>query len=117
MRAALFVLMAAAVSTAAIDSQAAAATPASAVAAPRLITIDVVAADARGRAIEDLKAADFDLREDTTALPLESVRLVRPGPGGATATPASDRQPAAIRTAADERQAASADGARLFAIF
>src|SRR6185312_7807236 len=118
MRAALFVLMAAAVSAAAIDSQTPATAPASAVAAPRLVTIDVVAADARGRAIEDLKAADFELGEATTALPIESVRLVRPGPGAqATATPASDQQPAAIRTAADERQAASGDTARLFAIF
>jgi len=118
MRAALFVLMAAAVSAAAIDSQTPATAPASAVAAPRLVTIDVVAADARGRAIEDLKAADFELGEATTALPIESVRLVRPGTGAqATATAASDQQPAAIRTAADERQAASGDTARLFAIF
>ena len=118
MRAALLVLMAAAVSAAAIDSQTPATTPASAVAAPRLITIDVVAADARGRAIEDLKAADFELREETTVLPIESLRIVRPGPGAqATSTPVSAQQLAAIGTVADERQAAAADTARLFAIF
>src|SRR3954467_10953050 len=118
MRAALLVVMAAVVSAAAIDSQTAATTPSAAVAAPRLVTIDVVAADARGRAVEDLKAPDFELHEDTTALPLESVRLVRPRPSDqANTIPASDRQPAAIRTAVDERQAASGDDARLFAIF
>src|SRR4051812_2420001 len=118
MRAALLVLMAAVVSAAAIDSQTAATTPSAAVAAPRLVTIDVVAADARGRAVEDLKTPDFELHEDTTALPLESVRLVRPRPSDqANTIPASDRQPTAIRTAVDERQAASGDEARLFAIF
>jgi VWFA-related protein len=118
MRAALLVVMAALVSAAAIDSQTAATTPSAAVAAPRLVTIDVVAADARGRAVEDLKAPDFELHEDTTALPLESVRLVRLRPSDqANTIPASDRQPTAIRTAVDERQAASGDDARLFAIF
>jgi len=118
MRAALFVLMAAALSAAPVDSQTAAAPPSPAVPAPRLITIDVVAGDARGRAVEDLKPSDFELREDATPLPLESVRLVRPRPSEqGNLTPASDRQPGAIRTAADERLAASSDDARLFAIF
>src|SRR6185503_13920127 len=68
--------------------------------------------------VEDLKSSDFELREEATPLPLESVRLVRPRPSEqANPTPASDRQPGAIRTAADERLAASSDGARLFAIF
>jgi VWFA-related protein len=119
MRAALLVLLAAALSAAAADSQTAA-TPATAapVVAPRLTTIDVVAADARGRAIEDLKASDFEVREETTPLAVESIRLVRPRPSDqANATPASDRQPAAIRSAADERLAAASDDARLFAIF
>jgi len=119
MRAALLVLLAAALSAAAADNQTAA-TPASPppVLAPRLTTIDVVAADARGRAVEDLKASDFELREEATPLAVESIRLVRPRSGEqANATPASDRQPAAIRTPADERLAASSDDARLFAIF
>ncbi|HXI28294.1 MAG TPA: hypothetical protein VNG89_07725, partial [Vicinamibacterales bacterium] len=38
----------------------------------RLFTLDVVVTDARGRAVEDLKPSDFELREDTTVLPLES---------------------------------------------
>jgi VWFA-related protein len=89
----------------------------STVASGRLVTIDAVATDARGRAVEDLKPSDFELREDTTALPLESVRLVRPRAGEPAASPAADRGPAPILTAADERLAASRDEARLFAIY
>ncbi|HJZ71931.1 MAG TPA: VWA domain-containing protein [Vicinamibacterales bacterium] len=86
--------------------------------APRLVTIDVVATDARGRPVEDLKPSDFELREDTGVLPLESVRLVRSRPAEPPgATPASDSPPAAILTAADERLAASRDETRLFGIF
>jgi len=76
----------------------------------RLFTIDVSAADARGRIIEDLKPADFELRAEGAVVPLASVRLVRAGgPSGDAA--------GAIETAADERQAAQKDDARLFAIF
>jgi len=128
MRAVLLLLIAAApVVTAAIGmqsssdtSQSTVSSPASAAPAPapRLFTIDVVATDARGRAIEDLKPSDFELREDTTVLPLESVRLVHSRTGGPPGvTPAGDRQPDAILTAADERLAASRDETRLFAIF
>src|SRR5262249_1973687 len=86
--------------------------------APRLVTIDVVATDARGRPVEDLKPSDFELREDTGVLPLESVRLVRSRPADPPgATPARDSRPAAILTAADERMAASRDETRLFGIF
>jgi len=84
----------------------------------RLFTLDVVVTDARGRAVEDLKPSDFELREDTTVLPLESVRLVRTAPADpVTATAAADRAPTPILTAADERLAASRDETRLFAIF
>jgi VWFA-related protein len=78
---------------------------------PRLFTIDVSAADARGRAVDDLKPADFELREEGSLVPLESVRLVRVG-GGSQAD-----APALIQSAVDERQAAVKDDARLFAIF
>ena len=79
-------------------------------ATPRLFTIDVSAADARGRIVEDLKPADFELRAEGAVLPLASVRLVRAGV--ASGDPAG-----AIESAADERQAAQQDDARLFAIF
>src|SRR5262249_12113365 len=126
MRAAILLLIAAApVVTAAISVQSSdtsqsivSSPPSTAPApAPRLFTIDVVATDARGRAVEALKPSDFELREDTTALPLESVRLVRPRAGASPgAAPASDRPPPAVVTAADERLAASRDETRLFAI-
>src|SRR4051794_21071515 len=77
----------------------------------RLVTIDVTVTDRRGRAITDLKPADFDLREGTLPLPLESVRLVR-----VAAAPQVDA-PEGIQSAADERLAAGHDQARLFAIF
>src|SRR4051812_18377632 len=113
----LGLIAAAAVSAAASGSQPPATGLSPSVAA-RLVTIDLVASDARGRAVEDLKAADFDVHEDTTALELESVRLVRPRPNQQPSpTPAGDFQAAPIRTAGDERQAASGDGASLFAIF
>ena len=77
----------------------------------RLVTIDVTVTDPRGRTITDLKASDFDLREGTLALPVESVRLVRVAPA-----PQADA-PAGIQSAADERLAAGQDQARLFAIY
>ena len=77
--------------------------------ADRLVTIDLVATDARGRAVENLTAADFDLREEGAPIALESVRFVRVS----AAAPA----PRPIQTAADEHQAAARDAARLFAIF
>ena len=43
----------------------------------RLVTFDVIATDARGRVVADLKPSDFDVREDTTPLTLESVRPVQ----------------------------------------
>src|SRR5437879_38887 len=42
-----------------------------------LANIDVIVSDARGRGIADLKAADFELREEGTAQTLEQVRFVR----------------------------------------
>src|SRR5450432_160320 len=92
-----------------VAAQSAVADPQSAI--PRLVTIDVTVTDARGRAVVDLKPADFELREGGAGMPIESVRLVRVN-GGAAAEP-----PAAIQTDADEHLAASQDEARLFAIF
>jgi VWFA-related protein len=78
---------------------------------PRLVTIDVGASDARGRRLDDLKASDFELREEGAPVPIESVRLVR---AGGEAYPDA---PAAILTADEEQQAAKGSQARLFAIF
>lgn len=76
----------------------------------QLVTIDVSASDARGRRVDDLKPADFELREEGAVVPIESVRLVRSGG-------ASGAAPSAVPPAADEQQAATGNEARLFAIF
>jgi VWFA-related protein len=78
---------------------------------PRLVTVDIAVTDARGRAITDLQPSDFELREGSTLLPLESVRLVRAAAGSQT------EPRARIQSSADERLAAGQDEARLFAIF
>src|SRR5947209_6300548 len=52
---------------------------------PHTVRIDVVLSDARGRVVDTLKPADFDLTEDGMSQPIESVKLVRvdPSPQGA----------------------------------
>src|SRR5437773_3329509 len=77
----------------------------------RLVPVDVMAADARGGLVDDLKPGDFELREEGAPLTLESVRLVR-----VSTEPQADAA-VLIRTASDERQAAVKEDARLFAIF
>jgi VWFA-related protein len=47
---------------------------------PHTVRIDVVLSDARGRVVDTLKPADFDLTEDGMSQPIESVRLVRVDP-------------------------------------
>ena len=44
-----------------------------------VVRIDVIATDARGRAVESLKAADFELREDGALQALDEVRFVKTG--------------------------------------
>jgi VWFA-related protein len=60
--------------------------------------------------VDDLKAADFELREDGAMQTLQSVRLV-------DNTGAHDTTPVAVRSADDERAAAKVPGARVFALF
>jgi hypothetical protein len=49
----------------------------------QVVRIDVLATDARGRALETLKPADFEVRDDGVVRPLDDVRLVRPSPDDA----------------------------------
>jgi VWFA-related protein len=58
--------------------QSAAASPPDSAPQPLEVRIDVVAADARGRIIDNLKPADFEIRDDGVAQPAEAVRIVRP---------------------------------------
>jgi hypothetical protein len=68
-----------------------------------LVHIDVFATDARGRTIDDLKPADFELREEGAMQALQSVRFV-------DNTRAPDAAPARIQSADDERAAAKGRG-------
>src|SRR4029077_3929791 len=76
-----------------------------------LVTVDVAVTDVRGRAIADLQPSDFELREGSALLPLESVRFVRAAAGSQTEPRAQ------IQSSDDERLHAGRDEARLFAIF
>src|SRR5262245_45836598 len=76
----------------------------------RLVRMDVFATDARGRAIEDLKSGDFELREEGNAQTIEAARFVPVAPGG-------DGGPVVIQSSTDERAAAARQGVRLFALF
>ena len=71
------------------------------------IRIDAVVTDASGRPIVDLRPADFELREDGVARPLDAVEL-RTLP-----KPSEVVQP--IQTKSEEEQAARKPGARVFA--
>ncbi len=52
--------------------------PAPPQARPVPVRIDLVATDGRGRILDNLKPADFELRDDGVAQPADSVTLVRP---------------------------------------
>src|ERR1700674_5788719 len=78
-----------------------------------LVRIDVIATDARGRAVENLKAADFELREDGVVQAIDDVRFVKVRvPGASAADPAP-----AVASADDERLAAAGDNTRVFGIY
>src|SRR5436309_2119385 len=61
-----------------INPQSAVRNPQSETHTPQVIRIDVIAADAKGRALSNLKPADFELRDDGVPQPIESVRYVQP---------------------------------------
>jgi VWFA-related protein len=70
--------------------------PAAEVPLNNLPTLDVVVEDGRGQAVETLGPSDFTVIEQSHALAVESVRLVRPGAGsvGVSAVPVSNTAPA-----------------------
>jgi len=83
-----------------------------------VVRIDVSAFDARGRFVDKLSAADFELREDGQPQTIDAVRLVRSAGGGAGGA-AGDVEvtAAAITSESDEQAEAQRPGARLFAIY
>ncbi len=74
--------------------------------------IDAAAFDARGRFVETLTAADFELREDGAPQAIESARLVR-GTASAQKAPAENSS----GSSGEEQAEALQPGARLFAIY
>ena len=98
-------LMALCVSVAAVGAQQAPARPADA-AVP--VRIDVVVTDAKGQAILDLRAADFEIVENGATRALDAAEL-RTLPRAVDA--------AVIETEADEARAARQPGTRVFAFF
>jgi VWFA-related protein len=56
------------------------------------VRIDVIAADARGRVLDNLEPADFELRDDGVVQPIDAVRFVKP----------SDEQPRLVAMFLDE---------------
>src|SRR5690348_14258297 len=74
------------------------------------VRIDIAAFDARGRFVETLTAADFDLREDGAPQTIEGAKLVR----AAGTAPASASTPGG--SGAEQADAAE-PGTRLFAIY
>ncbi len=74
------------------------------------VRIDIGAFDARGRFVETLTAADFELREDGAPQAIEAAKLVRAG--GTTPVSAASRG-----TAETEQADALQPGTRLFAIY
>jgi VWFA-related protein len=74
------------------------------------VTLDLVAADARGRSIEGLTPADLDVSEGGVAVPVSSVQLVR-----ASGTPGQELPPRVVGIFLDEfhvSPGASADSVR-----
>src|SRR5712691_667675 len=79
--------------------------------APRTVRVDVIATDKSGRAVENLKPSDFELREDGEAQPLDEARFIRidRSRAGEPADP--------IESDADETSAAARADTRLFAVY
>ena len=76
-----------------------------------VVRIDVIVADARGRALDNLHAADFELREDGTPQSIDEVRFVKVD----GAADGHDLRP--IRSELDEHAEAASGNTRLVAIF
>src|SRR5437763_3560645 len=77
----------------------------------RVVRVDVIASDARGRIVGTLKPADFDVIENGAPQALEDVRFVK-----VDGRDAADAELTPIRSEFDEQAEAARDGTRLFAI-
>src|ERR1700730_15881110 len=80
--------------------------------AGRGVRVDVIATDGKGLAVENLKLADFELREDGAPQAIEEAHFFKVDKAGAT-----DDQALPIQSDADERTEAARPNTRLFAFF
>src|SRR5436189_6180182 len=78
---------------------------------PRVIRVDVIASDTRGRTIENLKSSDFELTENAVPQLLDSLQFVK-----TDGRPPAQPELRPIRSEFDEQEEAARNGIRLFAI-
>jgi len=79
--------------------------------APRVVRVDVIASDTRGRIVDTLKPADFEVVENGTPRPLADLRFIR-----SDARPIADVGSTPVRSEFDEQEEAAREGTRLFAL-
>lgn len=101
------------ITVALLPSGPAAQAPTGAVPFPQPVRLDVVATEAGGRVVSDLRRGEFEIVEGDTIRPVEDVRFV-PAPALRSGGTAETLPPIATRR--DEEEAAARDGARLFGI-
>jgi len=85
---------------------------AGAVDTPHVVRVDVIASDARGRIIDNLKPADFVVTENASPQRIDAVQFVR-----TDGRPPAEGELKPIRSEFDEQEEAARQGTRLFALF
>src|SRR6476660_1570656 len=77
--------------------------------APRVVRGDVIASDARGRTVDNLKATDVEILENGTVQSIDALQFIR-----ADGREPGDGEPTPIRSEFDEQEEAGRQGTRLF---
>ena len=103
---------AAAVAARVLGSSVCAAGPAAESSTPHTVRVDVIASDARGRSVENLKPTDFAITENASPQVIDGLQFVKAD--GARPT---DGELRPIRSEFDEQAEAARPGTRLIALF
>jgi VWFA-related protein len=82
----------------------------------RIVKLDAVVVDAKGRPILDLKPSEFEVVESGVAQRIDAVEFRNPGAAGQQRATVDAVEPAPIESFDDERRAAREPGTRLFAL-
>ena len=82
----------------------------------RIVRLDAVVVDAKGRPVLDLKPSDFEIVESGVAQRIDAAELHNSGAAGQARAASDSEAPAAIESLDDERRAAREPGTRLFAL-